>query len=373
MNWKIWTILTAVLLVILPASPGFPQNRIRAEGSATIHKNFKDIARDRAVENAQRNAVEQAVGVMISSRTEVENYTVKLDQILAEADGFINAYSIVSEKQDGKTYTVVIDADVGTGRLQERMKAIRLIVSRKAKPRLMIRFSGGEAKDALAESVMSRYFMEQGFHVVDAETVKKNSDVDEMDKAEGDRRKLSRMARGIGAEVLVAGRVETATSAFTISNIEMHSNKVTVSAKVINGDTGEVIAADSAAASKPGVKGDWKEITEDATGRLSRALFDGILSRWTADLVKASTFKLVISGLDSYDDLVSFKELMSHEVKGYREAHQRSFSRGQVDLDVEVRGTIRGFADDLAALSFKSRKVKIVEITQNRIRARLVH
>jgi DNA-binding cell septation regulator SpoVG len=372
MNWKIWVALTAVLLVILPASTGFSQNKVRAEGSAAIHKNFKDIARDRAIENAQRNAVEQAVGVMISSRTEVENFTVKLDQILAEAEGFINSYSIVSEKHDGRTYTVVIDADVGTGRLQERMKAIRLIVARKAKPRLMIVFSGREAKDALAESVMSRYFMEQGFRLVDAETARKNREIDEMDRAGGDLRKLSRMARGLGAEVLVAGRVETATSAFTISNIEMHSNKVTVSAKVINGDTGEVIATDSAAASKPGVKGDWKDITGEATGKLSRALFDGILNRWSADLAKAATFKLVLSGLRSYDDLALFKELMSHEVKGYREAHQRSFSRGQVDLDVEVKGTIQGFADDLAALSFKSRTVKILEITQNRIRAKLV-
>ncbi len=52
MNWKIWVALTAVLLVILPASTGFSQNKVRAEGSAAIHKNFKDIARDRAIENA---------------------------------------------------------------------------------------------------------------------------------------------------------------------------------------------------------------------------------------------------------------------------------------------------------------------------------
>jgi hypothetical protein len=41
MNWKISTVLAAVLLVLLPASPGFSQNRVRAEGSAAIHKNFK--------------------------------------------------------------------------------------------------------------------------------------------------------------------------------------------------------------------------------------------------------------------------------------------------------------------------------------------
>jgi hypothetical protein len=372
MQGKTWAALTVLLLMLLPASPGWAQNKVRAEGMATIHKNFLDVARDRAIENAQRNAVEQAVGVMITSRTEVENFAVKLDQILAEADGFINSYQVISENQDGKSYSVVIEADVGTGRLQERMKAIQLIVARKAKPRLMVLFSGREAKDALAESVMSRYFMGQGFRLVDAETARQNREIEEMEKPEGDRRKLSRVARGLGAEVLIAGRVEAATSAFTISNVEMHSNKVTVSAKVINGDTGEVIATDSAAASKPGLKGDWKDITEEATGKLSRSLFDGVLARWSADLTKASTFKLILSGLRSHDDLSSFSELMKNEVKGFREAHQRSFSRGQVDWDVEVKGTIQGFADDIAALVFKSHKIKILEITQNRIRAKLV-
>jgi len=372
MQWKTWAILAAVFFLILPSTSGFAQNRVRSEGMASIHRNFLDIARDRAIENAQRNAVEQAVGVLITSRTEVENFSVKLDQILAEAEGFINSYKVVSEKHDGKTYSVVIDADVGTGRLQDRMKAVRLIVARKAKPRLMILFSGGEAKDALAESVMSRYFMDQGFRLVDAETARKGIEIEEMEKPEGNRRKISRAARGLGAEVLVAGRVEASSSAFTISNIEMHSNKVTVSAKVINGDTGEVIATDSAAASKPGVKGDWKEITEQATGRLSRALFDGVLARWSQDLTKAATFKLVLSGLRSSDDLASFKELMKNEVKGFQEAHQRSYRRGQADLDVEVKGTIQGFADDIAALEFKSHKIKILEITQNRVRAKLV-
>jgi len=64
---------------------------------ATNQRNA-DIACSRALDEAQRNAVEQATGVMITSTTNVENFQVKMDRILSESKGFINAYKIKSEK-----------------------------------------------------------------------------------------------------------------------------------------------------------------------------------------------------------------------------------------------------------------------------------
>ena len=108
------------------------QDKVRAVGMATIYDNAIDIARDKALENAQRNAVEEKVGVMITSVTEVENFQVKMDQILSESKGFINSYEIISEGKAGNNYEVRIEADVGTGRLRDRMAAIDLIMARKS-------------------------------------------------------------------------------------------------------------------------------------------------------------------------------------------------------------------------------------------------
>ena len=80
--------------------------------------------------------MEEKVGVMITSATEVENFQVKMDQILSELKGFINSYEIISEGKAGNSYKVQIEADVGAGRLRDRMAAIDLIMVRKSKPRL---------------------------------------------------------------------------------------------------------------------------------------------------------------------------------------------------------------------------------------------
>jgi hypothetical protein len=41
-------------------------------------------------------------------------------------------------------------------------------------------------------------------------------------------------------------------------------------------------------------------------------------------------------------------------------------------LDLEIKGNTQGVADDLAAMTFNQRKLRITEITQNRIEAKLV-
>ncbi|MBN1380317.1 MAG: flagellar assembly protein T N-terminal domain-containing protein [Deltaproteobacteria bacterium] len=362
-------LLLIVMILIFPLSSSNAQHKVRAEGMATIHKNFIDIARDKAVENAQRHAVEKIVGVMISSTSEVENYQLKLDRILSESQGFINDFRIVSEQRIQDQYQVVIEADVGTGRLKDRMTAINLVMVRKAKPRLMIIFSNHKVKDAVAEASMAKLFLSKGFRINDAEIIKKASDQQNLQKTLSDNREAAKIARACGAEIIISGCTEVTSRSFVISGIEMHSNKVVVSAKVINGDTGEVIATDSEMASAPGVKGDFKAVMEKAAESLARRLVMNVLERWSSELANAMTVNLVVSGLESYHDLLKLKELLPLEVKGIKEMFQRNYYDGQVELDIEINGTTQGLADDLAAIKINNGEIKVLEITQNRIKA----
>jgi hypothetical protein len=343
------------------------QDRIRAMGMSTIHGGAVDIARDKAIENAQRNAVEEKVGVMITSFSEVENFQIKMDQILSESKGFINTYTVVSEERAGDTYKVTIEADVGVGRLKDRMAAIDLIMARKSKPRLMMLFSEQAQKDAVAEASMTKYFISQGFKLVDVGAVKRTKGYERLQSLSSDRKELSQMARRYGAEVIILGKVEITTKAFKIGDVEVSSNEVIVSAKVVNGDTGEVIATDSKTR-----KGDIKVTTEEAAKDLAKEMKEQILERWSSELTNMATVKLVVYGLNSYRELSRFKELLAAEVKGFKQMHQRSYANGEVELDVEIKGNAQSLADDVAAMTLNKRKVKILEITQNRIEVRVL-
>ncbi len=345
----------------------YAQDKVRAVGMATIHKSAVDIARDKAIENAQRNAVEEKVGVMITSFSEVENFQVKMDQILSESKGFINTYTIISEGRDGDTYKVTIEADVGTGRLKDRMEAIALIMARKSKPRLMLLFSEQTQKDAIAEAAMAKYLMSQGFKFVDAGALKKTKGFERLQSLNADRKEISETARRYGAEVIILAKVEVTTKSFKMGDIEVSANEVIVSGKVVNGDTGEIIATDSKTR-----KGDIKVTVEDAARDLAKEMKEQILERWSSELTNMATVKLVVFGLKSYRDLSRFKDLLTSEIKGLKQMHQRSFAKGEVELDIEVKGNAQSLADDVATITLDKRRVTILEITPNRIEAKIV-
>lgn len=363
---KRFSLFFAVVLssLLLPGiSAG--QDKVRAEGMASIVNDRVDIARDRAIDSAQRNAVERVVGVMISSSTEVENFQVKMDRILSESKGFITSYKISKEERQGDVYEVTIDAVVETMRLKDRLEAVQLIMARKSKPRLMILFSERGQKDAIAEAAMAKYFMAQGFKLVDAGLARDNREAQALHDSQ-DRRQVTSVAQRYGAEVLILGRVEATSRSFKMGDVEVQSSDVAVSGKVVNGDTGEILATGS-----KNRKGDFKAVTEATAIDLAKQMREEILERWSAELTNTVTVKLVVSGLHDYRDLTRFKEILSTGIRGLKEMQQRSYARGQVELDLEVRGNTQNVADDLSAVTLNQKEVSILEMTQNRIKASL--
>lgn len=345
---------------------------VRAVGMATIHNNSIDIARDKATDNALRNVVERVVGVMVTGSTEVENFQLKMDRILSESKGFVEKYRILSDRRDGDNYEVTIEAEVGTGKLQDRLQAMNLLISRKSRPRLMIVFNEAGQKDAVAEAAMSKFFLAKGFKLVDSSIVKKSRGEFNQAVSAANDKALSNLARSYGAEVVISGSVEAVSNSFTVSGIEMFTNKVNVSVKVINGDTGDVITTGSESKSIPGTKGELTRITEQSAEKLAGRILEDTLERWSSELTNTMTFKLIASGLEEYLDLVGFKDQLPNILKGFKSLYQRSYVQGVVDLDIEIKGDIQGVADDLSVFEMKGRKLKISAITQNMIKVILL-
>lgn len=361
------TLIAIFLLMIISLSPAHAQDKVISTGMAAIHRGVIDIARDKALDNALRNAVEEQVGILITSFSEVDNFQLKMDQILTESRGFISSYRAISEGREGDAYKVTIEATVGTGKLKDRMSAIDLIMVRKMKPRLMIVFTEPAPQNAVAETAMTRYFLSQGFRVIDAGAARKTGRPMPPPTSDGDARQVVNLAQSYGAEVVILGKLDLARRTFKMGDIEITANEVTLSGRVINGDTGEIITTDSKSR-----RGEVRAATEEAARELARSLKEETLDRWSGELTNIAVVKLIVSGIYTYRDLLHLKDQLSSEVKGFRQLHQRSYVAGEVDMDIEMRGNAQGLADDLAALTVKDRKIAVVEITPNAVAARLL-
>ncbi|MDZ7412253.1 MAG: flagellar assembly protein T N-terminal domain-containing protein, partial [candidate division KSB1 bacterium] len=160
---------------------------IEAVGTGTIFEGDVAGARDRAIDDALRQAVEQALGTYIESETRVQNYQVVDDNILSWTRGYVRNYTILSDyKKTPELYEVRLKAEVELGDLQRDAEAVKNLIERMGNPRVMVlideqnvgdptgHFRWFEVNMTAAETAIMQKFMDSDFPVVDPGTVREN-------------------------------------------------------------------------------------------------------------------------------------------------------------------------------------------------------
>lgn len=79
--------------------------------------------RELALNNAFRHAVEQAVGLMVSSESYVRNLKGIQDNILMVSNGFVESYEIVNEEHDTSGYAITLSAVVRKNQLKKALES----------------------------------------------------------------------------------------------------------------------------------------------------------------------------------------------------------------------------------------------------------
>ena len=76
---------------------------------------------EQARSNGFRLAVEQAVGTMVLSETEIRNQRIVRDEIITYASGFVDRFEILSTAQQNGRYRVTMDVWVGESKIARRL------------------------------------------------------------------------------------------------------------------------------------------------------------------------------------------------------------------------------------------------------------
>jgi hypothetical protein len=351
---------------------------VTAEGVASVTQGRADVARDLALEDALRRAVEQIIGTMVESETLVQNFQLVSDKIYTQTKGYVTNYQVVSERRDGELFRVTVKAAVDAGHLQADLQALGLLYRRMNKPRVMIiiaeRHAGAGASDPAGESEIIRLLVEKGFKVVDQAQMRTIRESDQVKRAaEGDARAAQLLGRQYGAEVLIVGEAFSEGAMRGGMLGDLVSVRGRVQAKAIRADTGEILAAEGALS--PGV-----DISEQVAGRKAvttaakkwlDAALPVILDRWTKELGGDNSVQLVVSGL-SLSQVGVFKDILRKQVRGVKDLQQRNYEANTVTLDVDLKGTAQSLADDLLRKDFETFRVEVTAMTSNHLDLRAV-
>ncbi|MBI4400749.1 MAG: flagellar assembly protein T N-terminal domain-containing protein [Nitrospirae bacterium] len=367
-----------LLVGLLWVGQGWAQTQtVTAEGMAGI-KGDQSIARDNAIQDALRKAVEQAVGTMVASETLVENFQVVRDNILNKSQGYVKEYKIVKESPQKDLYMVTISATVGIGDLKNDLGALGLLMARVGKPRTLFMiaeqnigqefllywwgwwgkggaaFAGQTVDMAVSETALKEEFLAKGFNVIDISAVTGKFEISNAyriaDLTDTGAREIGRK---MGAELIVKGKALAKEGPRTAgSSVGSYLADITVSA--VRVDNGQVLASarGQGVARHVAQHTGGNEAIERAARSVAEKLIDQITAKWTAETSGGQLVQLTISGLASMKDLVKVREFLKSQVRGVQNVIQRSFEGGVAVLEVDAKATAQEIGDELAKKDF---------------------
>ncbi len=379
----------ALLLSALPAAAqGLMQTTkvIEATGTGSIFSDDVAGARDRAIDDALRKAVQQALGTYISSEVQVQNYMVVEDNILSWTRGYVRNYSIVSDyKKTPELYEVQLQAEVELGDLRKDADAVKNLIDNMGNPRVMIimeeqnigasrdQYHWFEVDMTAAETAIMEKFIGSDFPVVDPSTVRRNIERDQVLAAlEGDNTAAAAIGLSMGAEIIVTGKA-IARVATGVNLAGMKSCQANVTARVVETDVGRVLATGSKHAAHPHID----EVTggtlaiEKASAQIADELIGKVLDKWRDKFYNVTEVKLVLRNVESFSQLNDFKNTIKFYLRGVKDIFQRNFAGGTAELDLKLSGNAEQVAREFERRELGKFKVTVTGLSANRITASL--
>ncbi len=210
-----------------------------------------------ALHAAMRAAIEQRVGVLVDSRTYVENYRVIRDRIYTRSEGYIAGYDILSSERKNGYFETVIRADVReellSAELMTRLQKKAVVGANMQDPRVgvIITDCRGNACPAVENAIIAA-FQENGFSrivdlsQIDASVKRRISSA----AADGDARLAAMMRSDFHIDYLVTGSLDTDAARMAFPDLPfaggLHSAAAHLSVRMLNVNTGEVVYAGTA-------------------------------------------------------------------------------------------------------------------------------
>lgn len=351
-----------------------------AEGVAAIQDNARDIARDAAIEDAQKRAVEQAIGILIDSQTQVENYQLISDNILSQTKGYIKRYNIASETVDSGLLRVRINAEVALGRLTEDLTGIGILLGRMHMPRTMIMIAeqnighewnawwwghSDQTDMGVVENEFIDVFTQKGFEFIDHATAARDIKVTAAYKIQD---LTAAQARTLGnqadAEVVIVGKA--LSKLYGEVGGGMKSVQADLSVKAVRTDTGQIIATVTTHGAGVHITPETAGITaiRKAASEAAEELMGKILAVYAKETGGTRPVNITVTGLNK-TQFVKFKDVLRNQVRGIKNLHERSFNGTTAKISVDSKNSAQILCDELVLKDFGAFSVEIVSSTPN--------
>ena len=371
-----------VLLLILsmsvglfaPAESSAETRSVTASGMAGLQDN-QAISRDNAIKDALRKAIEQAVGLLLSSETIVSNSLLVADNIYSKTQGYIKQYQILTEATGQNSYRVTLSADIGVSDLENDLGALGLLQARVGRPRTLfvvseyhtgsdVPFTAPAGEYGATEAALKEEFMTKEFNVVDWSAPAANQTGSLSSEATDAAARES--GRKTGAEIVIKCTAKVKEGPRTPGS-PVGSYLADLSATAIRVDNGQVLASGrSQGAARHVARSSGENGALDQASRtLAKKLMEQIIAQWIIETSGVQQTHITVRGLHDMQELIKVKEHITGQLRGVQNIIQRSFDGGVAILDVSAKSNAQQLGDELAVSKISDLTLKVIGTTAN--------
>ncbi len=351
---------------------------VEAKGMAGIIGGNIANARDKATQDALRQAVEQAMGAMVFSETMTENAAIVSDKISSQTSGYIQSFDVIkSGKSDQEMFTVTVRAIAKIGHLENDLAALGLLIEQVKSPRITVLMRERNMVDAwqdvsvslgISESVMMNAFLDKSdrFNFMDRSTAQANLDRSQSLAAlEGDASAAAAIGLLFGADMIIVGEAFANSNEVEFFGAKTVSAQATATGKMIWTDSGKIVGTDIGTGQFSPViekiSGGREAITQ-ATSDLAEKLIPRILEDWRKKATQGSAVVVTLKGA-RFGDLKVFENLVKAAATGVIDVIKRGYAAGVATYEITCKAGPEGLAEELDGQTVKTKMLEVVSLS----------
>lgn len=335
-------IFSALLVCLtLPAIAEDQEKIVVATGVAAIQGDNISGARQSAIQDALRQALEQGVGMVMDATSILQNDDL-MEKIYTNTQGYITNYKIIKEQKDQSgLYRVKVHAAVKTGELRATLVKLGIIKAIMDYPRVMIlplpQTVDSSASKA-AETALIKNFTDKKFDVVDpGKSMELHGELKELFKVDDIKNVAARIGLKHYAEIVVLYELKVSNSEF---DGVMESTPVDLRTQAIVTTTAQILSAEGKSLIGVGKTPEMARMegTRRVTEKTSQALIDTIVSWWADYTANGLPYIITLNTPTKADyTIITFQKAVE-SIPGVVSLTERTSGGGITEMMVKYKG-----------------------------------
>lgn len=337
---------------------------------------------DDAIEQAQRSAVEQVVGVFIQSDTEMENFEIKRDRVLSQSSGYIRRFDILdSGRDDDGLYFAKIAAEVSSETIRDDLVAMNILLDRLDRPTVVVlvteNYVGMDSMGLrIAETRLTQSLIDRGFDLIDEAQLQSVAQGEQLRQARmGNEAAAQAIGLAANAQYIVLGTAAVEDSGEAVAGASLSTLRSTLQLKVMQAQTGRILGSGietGVAASGSRIGGATDAIAMAVENATDTFLVDMITTAFQDFVNNGTPFKLNIEGVTSFPDSRAVSATID-ELPSVVTASQDFWNRagGLLVLDLRYRGSTIDLAAALDGVPVGDARFAVTSVESDQVHVTL--